>query len=210
MVATSFLATAELAEQVVASAEVAATWDEASALTGYTVGGLAGHLARAVLTVPRYLESAGSSQAPMVDAAGYFATVLGDHDPVASELHAGVRSRSVAEAEEGPVALVGRMREARQQLAATLDDALLARQVQVLQGLEMTVAGYLETRLVELVIHLDDLTVSVGREPPTVPPDALACVAGVLGRTAALRAGGWATIRSLSRAERHLDAVRAF
>lgn len=102
------------------------------------------------------------------------------------------------------------MHEARRQLAAVLDDALLARQVQVLQGLEMTVAGYLETRLVELVIHLDDLSVSVGDEMPTVPSEALVCVVGVLGRTAALRAGGWRTIRSLSRAERHPDAVRAF
>lgn len=210
MIDRLFLGTAQVAEGFIEHAEVAARWERDSALPGYTVGGLAGHLARAVLTVPRYLDAAGRSQGRPVDASGYFAEVLGDHDPVASDLHAAVRSRSVQEAEDGPGELIRRMREARQRLATVLDEDRLQRHVQVRDGLELSVADYLETRLTELVIHLDDLAVSVDREPPEVTPEALRCVAAVLGRTAARRVGGWETIRSLSRAERHPAAVRAF
>lgn len=210
MIGQLFLETAQVAEGAIEHPEVAARWERDSALAGYTVGGLAGHLARAVLTVPRYLEAAGRTQGRTVDASGYFVEVLTDHDPVTSDLHAAVRARSVQEAEGGPGELVHRMREARQQLVAVLDEDRLQRHVQVRDRLELSVADYLETRLTELVVHLDDLAVSVDREPPEVAPEALRCVAAVLGRTAARRVGGWETIRSLSRAERHPAAVRAF
>lgn len=75
----------------------------------------------------------------------------------------------------------------------------------------LTVAGYLDTRLVELVLHLDDLAVSVGRDTAEeIPTEAYATVAAVVARIAVVRAGGVETVRSLGRRERHPDAVRAF
>lgn len=93
MDAELFLMTARAAEDLVGNAAVAARWDEPSALAGYTVGGFAGHLARAVLTTERYLDTPAPGR-PGTDAAGYFVQVLASHDPQDSEFHRRVRERS--------------------------------------------------------------------------------------------------------------------
>lgn len=206
-----FLAGADAAERWIASEAVAARWEEPSALAGYTVGGLAGHLARAVLTVERYLDApAPAEPGDGADAAGYFAAVLGDDDPVDSERHRRIRERGAEAAADGPDALAAQVRDARQRLGARLDAATLARPIEVAGGVTLTVARYLETRVVELVVHLDDLAVSVGAEEPDgLPPAAFDVTAAVLARLAVRRAGGLATVRSLARRERHPEAVRA-
>ncbi len=210
MTTEHFLATALAAEELIATDVVVAAWARPSALDGYLVGGLAGHLARAVLTVPQYLDAPEPADGPSIDAAGYFATVLADHDPVGSPLHRKIRTRGEDEATDGPAALVERMTAAREQLAASLDAATLVRGIQVLDGHVLTVDQYLRTRLTELVVHLDGLAVSVDADVrPSIPEEAYVRVSGVLGQVAARRIGGLATVRSLARAERHPDPVRA-
>lgn len=209
MDATTYLSTAELAERVIGGRGVAAKWAEQSALVGYSVGGLAGHLARAVLTVDRYLDQPAPVGEP-VDAASYFVRVLGGHDPVASDLHRAVRNRAVAEAAEGPTALVARVAAARRDLQVRLGATDGAATIAVLDDAVMSVEGYLQTRLVELVIHLDDVAVSVGEDISLeITQEAYAAVASVLSQVAVVRAGGLATVRSLARRERQHDAVRA-
>lgn len=206
----TFLVTAQVAEDLVASEAVADRWEEPSALSGYTVGGLAAHLARAVLTVSRYLDRPAAPGEP-VDAAGYFLHALGTHDPHASAFHEQVRARAVAEAAEGPAALVARLRDARHRVADRLATIEPEFRIAALDEVVLTVEDYLDTRLVELVVHLDDLAVSVDREVPDgVPREAYTTVAAILARIAVERAGPVATIRSLARRERHPDAVRAF
>lgn len=206
----TFLVTAQVAEDLVASGAVADRWEEPSALPGYTVGGLAAHLARAVLTVSRYLDRPAATGEP-VDAAGYFLRTLGTHDPHASAFHEQVRARATAEAAEGPAALVARLRDARLRVADRLATIEPEVRIAVLDEVVLAVGDYLDTRLVELVVHLDDLAVSVGQEVPDgVPREAYATVAAILARIAVERAGAVATIRSLARRERHPDAVRAF
>lgn len=210
MQAHTFLTTADVAERMIASPQVAEMWDEDSVLEGYTVGGLAGHLARAVLTVDRYLTQADEPDGEPTDAAGYLLRALGSHDPVSSDFHARVRERGEQEAREGPTALVNRMHEARRSLADTLAVIEPSRRLAVLDGTVMSIEDYLETRLLELVVHLDDLAVSIGEDGPTgIPGDAYATVAAVLARVAVERAGPLETIRSLARRERHPEAVRA-
>lgn len=208
---STFLSVAAAAEELLGSPEVAERWDEPSALEGYSVGGLAGHLARAVLTVQRYLEQpAPDPEAARTDAAGYLVRVLGDHDPVTSPFHGKVRERGEEEAAGGPAALVERYRAARQELDAHLPEEPTARAVTVLDGVVLPLGEYLETRLVELVVHLDDLAVSLGMDgPPGVSDEAFEAVAVVLSRVAARRVGSLATVRSLARRERQPDPVRA-
>lgn len=209
MDATTYLSTAELAERVIGGRDVAGRWADDSALVGYTVGGLAGHLARAVLTVNRYLDRPAPGGEPL-DAASYFVRVLGAHDPVTSDLHQAVRGRATEEAADGPDALVARLRGARLELDVRLATAHGDARLAVLDDTPMSVAAYLETRLVELVVHLDDLAVSVGRDiSDEIAPQAYATVASVLSQVAVARVGGLATVRSLARRERHPDAVRA-
>ena len=210
MNATTFLMTAELAERLIGSDEVADRWNDDSALDGYTVGGLAGHLARAVLTVERYLAETGDVEGDPTDAAGYIVRTLGSHDPVASDFHSGVRARGEETASKGPTRLVRLLQDSRASLATQLADVDPSRRLTVLDGTVLSVEDYLETRLLELVIHLDDLAVSLGHDGADgIPPDAYATVAAVLARVAVQRVGGLETIRSLSRRERHPEAVRA-
>ena len=229
MDAELFLRVAEHVEDVLAGAEVARRWNEPSALRGYSVGGLAGHLARAVLTVERYLDApppedgiartrtagaqAGDDRPPddrVTDAPGYLVAVLAGHDPVDSAFHQSVRNRGDEEASGGPAALVERLRAARSGLAERLAAVDPRQRIAVLGETVMSVEDYLDTRLVELVVHLDDLVVSVGGDTaPQLAPEAYERVACVLASVAARRVSGLALVRSLSRAERHPEAVRA-
>lgn len=136
--------------------------------------------------------------------------MLTDHDPVASDLHQAVRKRSMETSQDGPVALRQRLAEARGSLERRLMTTPPDQPVAVLGDLVLPLSAYLETRLVELVVHLDDLAVSLGRaEPADIPPAAFDVVAAVLAQLAVRRAGVLPTIRSLARAERQPDAVRA-
>lgn len=211
VIGDQFLRCAETAAALIDSEAVSSAWESASALDGYTVGGLAGHLARAVLTVERYLDQPSPpADAELADAAGYFTRVLGSHDPVDSEMHQRVRERGASTAAEGPAALAGQVRETIDALRERLAGDRLSEAVQVLDGVTLTLAEYLRTRVVELVVHLDDLAVSVGRPgPPDLPAAIYRTVAAVLGQVAADRAGGLQTVRSLARRERQPEAVRA-
>ena len=209
MDAATFLRTAELAEQAIERAGAAAVWSEPSALVGYTVGGLAGHLARAVLTVDRYLDQPVPAAEP-TDAAGYVVRVLGAHDPVASTFHDQVRRRGEQEASQGPAALVDALRTDRLTLTDRKASLEPGTPIAVLEDTVLSVEDYLDTRLVELVVHLDDLGVSVGGDgAEDLPAAAYERVAAVLAVVAPRRVGPLATVRSLARRERHPEAVRA-
>lgn len=209
MDATLYLSTAAAAERLIGEDVVAARWDQDSALAGYTVGGLAGHLARAVLTVGRSLDDATAAGDP-VDAAGYFVRVLGAHDPLTSDLHGSVRARGIQEAAAGPGPLLERLRQARRALQSRLPEVDPDARIVVLDGVVISVGDYLDTRIVELVVHSDDVAVSVGLDiADAIEQQAYATTAAVLAQVAAARGGGLATVRSLARRERQPEAVRA-
>lgn len=213
-IAELFLSSADAAADLIASQAVAKVWNEPSSLEGYTVAGLAGHLARAVLVVETYLGSSADAPADvdpgtLLDASGYFAAVLAEHDPLDSDMHRGVRDRGRATAADGPGALAATVRAAADHLRASLDDATLRRPISVYDGVALPLEEYLATRLVELVVHIDDLAVSVDATPD-IDDDTCRVVAGILAQTAARRGGGLAAVRALSRRERHPEALRAF
>lgn len=204
----AFLGAAERAEMVVNRPEIAERWNEPSALDGHTIGSLAAHLARSLFTVQRYLEAPAGSGAPTA-AAGYLVTVLGDADPMDSDLHRGVRERARDEASAGHAELCARFARARHDLAETLPACDLTQLITVLDGIVLPLGEYLQSRIVELVIHLDDLCVSVGVEPPDDLDAAFDIAAAVLVQVAVRRTGPWATLLSLARRERHPSAIRA-
>ncbi|WP_161628700.1 maleylpyruvate isomerase N-terminal domain-containing protein [Nocardiopsis salina] len=212
MIDQVFLRTAEAAERLLRHPTVASRWNAPSSLDGYTVGALSGHLARAVQTVLTCLDAPESSsgRAPS-EAADYFLTVLATHDPVDSDFHRAVRQRGAEASGQGARALADQFSSARRILEQRLDEEQLDRRVEVLGGLVLTMGEYLRTRLLELVVHLDDLAVGVGLDASAeISDEAYRITAGLLGEIAAAREGGPATVRSLSRRERHPGAVRAF
>jgi hypothetical protein len=201
-----FLEAADGALDLVGRDEVAERWDDPSVLPGYHVGGLAAHLARAVLTVHAYLSSeppsAGSSP---LSAAEYFAAALGDHDPVDSDFHAGVRARGEEAAAAGHAAVVEQLRSTLQ----LLREIELDRDVAVLAGLVMHLRDYLETRLVELAIHTDDLAASVGVPPPWYRTPVWETVTRVVVETAVERTTAKDVALGMARPDRH-SPVAAF
>jgi uncharacterized protein (TIGR03083 family) len=210
---SGFLATVAAAERLLATPDLVEMWERPSALEGYRVSGLAGHLARAVLTLDGYLDVSPPTvgrDTVTTDAAGYIVAVLGGHDPVESGFHRAVRERAQTEAADGPLHLLERWRAAHGRLADRLPTADGERLVEVLDGVVLPLEAYVATRAVELVVHLDDLAVSLGRpEPPELPVAVVEQVAATLAVVAARRVGGLATVRSLARRERQREVVRA-
>ena len=208
MVIDAFLTAAERAEVVIYRPEIAERWNEASALDGHTIGSLTAHLARSVFTVQRYMAAPVASGKPTT-AAGYLVAVLGDADPVDSDVHRGVRERARDEATAGHAELCARFARARHDLADTLPACDPTQPITVLDGVVLPLEEYIRSRIVELVIHLDDLCLSVGSEPPDDLYAAFDIAAAVLVQVAVRRNGPWATLRSLARRERHPSAIRA-
>lgn len=208
MVIDAFLHAAERVETAVSRPEIAARWHEPSALAGHTVGSLAAHLARSVFTVQRYLEAPVGVGEPTT-AAGYLASALGDADPIDSDLHRGMRDRARDEAAAGHCDVCARFARARLDLAEMLPACDLTQPITVLDGIVLPLEEYLRTRIVELVVHLDDLCTSVDTEPPDDLGAAFDVAAAVLVEVAARRNGPWPTLRSLARRERHPAPIRA-
>lgn len=204
----SFLSAARTMVAALSTPAIAQRWEEPSALEGYTVGGLTAHTARSIRTVVAYLdgpEPAGAVTSP----AEYFLNGLRDDDPVDSELHRGIRRRAAEAAAAGPKQLV----ESASADLATLTWRLAAtpeRTVEVFGGATMLLSEYLITRLVEIVVHLDDLAHSVGAELPEPPGAAIDLTLATLFEIAVARNGSQAMMRALSRAERITDFPRAF
>lgn len=206
----TFLAVAGQVEATLNSAALEKGWGNPSALEGYTVAGLAGHLARGLFTVEGYIGASTDDTSQVTDAAGYIVTVLGTHDPIDSDFHRTVRARSLAAASGGLTSLALEYKEVRQRLSERLPQIAANETIQVLQGVVVTVEEYLRTRLVEFVVHLDDLSVSVEEDfTKDLPEEAFKEVAAVLAQVAVLRTGGLNVIRGLARKERSIDPVRA-
>ncbi len=201
-----YLDAAAAAIELVRSDAVASAWDLPSALDEYDVGALAAHVGRAIFTLEIYLaepepDPASLPAAGVLDAAGYYAAVLGDADPVDSDLHRGVRQRSAAAAAAGHATLVADLeRSLDAQRALDLHpDRLIA----VLDGVVVRIRDYYVTRLVELLVHTDDLASSVGVRAPVAPSGAWELLAPVVQQIALARHGARGVVLGLARPERH-------
>ena len=197
----TFLESAQAAVRLIEEPAVTERWEEPSALTEYTVGGLAAHLLRAVSTPLGYLDQETVDRAVDTDVAAYFLESLGDDDPVDSDLHRSVRRRSDDMAASGPLALLDATQAALQSLTGRLEVEPLDRVVVVFGGAVMALDEYLETRIVELVIHADDLAESFPGVAPPMPDSAWAIARRVVAELAARRVGDRRFVLGLSRSE---------
>lgn len=200
----AYLLGAERAVGLLATEEVASRWARESVLPGMTVGGLAGHLARSVLQVEWFLDGEMGGAEP-VSPVRYYARLVGTSLPD-SALNIGVRARSEETAAAGPAAVAEQTRAAWERLAQRLSQEPADRRVAVLHrpGEEMLLDGYLQTRCVELAVHLDDLALSVDAHCPT-PEATLAVAVDVLVAAARDRHGDQAVLHALARRERDVD-----
>jgi uncharacterized protein (TIGR03083 family) len=209
MVTDAYLSAAATVAGLLHSPALAAAWTSPSALAEFRVSGLAGHLARGVFTVERYLAAPVPAGGPTADAAAYFVAVAGDPDLSSAANHL-IRERGEQDAGAGPDDLAGRYDAALGRLAAELPGLPPDRPVPMVAGHVLSLTDCLLTRLVELLVHADDLAVSVGVEPPVFAGEPADLVVSVLARAARGRHGTTPVLRALARRERATGPVAAF
>lgn len=200
----AFLDAAAAASGLLAQPEVARHWDDDSALEQFSVSGLAGQLLRALTTVEGYLGTRPVDEHPV--SAGEYFTRLVSSD-ITQPGNQAIRARGEAMAAGGPAAVANLARTTCEQLSARLPGEDLERPVMVAGDLVLSLAEYLRTRVVELVLHGDDLAVSVGLSfrPPSA--DVTAVAISTLVDVARVRHGDMPVLRALARRER--DSVQA-
>ena len=195
-----FLANAAVVLSALSDPRVADAWSHDSVLENQTIGSLAGHLARgSVWVVGDYLEA--ETPAGPVDfetAAEYFAAVA---RTLTNDDHASIRQRGAAVAADGHEMVVAQLTSRLVELKDLLANQDVDRLVTVFAGSVMRLDDYLLTRLVEQVVHLDDLARSLAVEPWRSAPDAEALVISCGAEIGRQRFGDAAMIRALFRTE---------
>ena len=191
-----------------AAPELADRWESESCLANFSVRGLAGHLiARTGWAVIDYLDADLPADPTPVDAAAYYATVLQRMDAAENEQ---VRVRGEEAAPDGPAGLLERYEDALEALSR-LENEPDDRAVRVYGGIVMTLDDYLVTRICEILIHADDLALSLGIDPPGFPQAAWDLALEHLLAVARLTHGDRAALMGFSRRERDaVEALRVF
>ena len=200
-----YLAGARTIREAITDPAVVGAWDEPSVLEEQTVGSLAGHLARTGTWIVDEFLAADEPDRPVdfPDVASFYVTLL----PTADDpIHEGIRQRGAALAEQGSVALAATIDERMPEIEAQLRGVAGDRTLAVTGGNVMTIEQYLETRIVEQVVHLDDLARSVARDPWPLPAESYATVARVALDIALLRHEPRLVVRGLYR-RGHADFV---
>jgi uncharacterized protein (TIGR03083 family) len=204
-----FLDTAGVAVDLLAEPAIADAWERPSALEGYTVAGLAGHLAGQIFFVLQVMAEPVPEQEP-VSLLEYFARADWIDAPPDAPVHERFRRISAALAEDGAEILAERAAHAVADLRESLP-AAPARTMRLPTWGDWSISldDFVVTRTMELVIHVDDLAVSAQIPTPDLPKPAVETVVDLLARLAVRRHGATHVLRALSRAERAPETVAA-
>jgi Mycothiol maleylpyruvate isomerase N-terminal domain len=199
----TFLDTAGVARGLLANEVIARKWDEPSALEKFRIRGLTGHLVRATTSVTAYLDRgpAGGEVGDPLTPAEYYARAVAEPD-IDSDLHRAIRDRGEREAENGHAALLERFDENLARLAEVLESEPESRLMRVHLDMVLRLDDYLVTRIIELVVHIDDLAVSVELPTPDLPTAAYDVAIDALVGVGRVKHGELAVLRALSRRER--------
>ncbi|WP_430501639.1 maleylpyruvate isomerase N-terminal domain-containing protein [Micromonospora trifolii] len=197
----TFPIAASIALDLIRRPEVTEQWSSPSALPHLSVGGLACHLGRQAVRAAELLPT--PSDLPTLESAdnhyeraAWVTEGSPDKDSVAS-------GPDEADAVRGPADLHARSAQALKEVGDLLSRGA-AREVVPIpwQGWALPRSEFLLTRQLEVVVHSDDLAVSVGVPTPEFPAEVFDPVRDLLVRLAVRRNGQSALISALSRSER--------
>jgi len=197
-----YLTAARTALALVEDDAVAKAWTGPSALAGFTVGGLAAHLLQQITSVTAGLaaDHAGKETVGLFEHYDRAAWLAADVD---NDYNTGIRDGGETAAEAGPEAVTDQAASA----LAALETALPAMDGTETTGntrwpYAMRLDDFLCTRLMEIVVHGDDLACSVGIDTPVFDQDVFDTAAFMLARLAVKRHGQANLVRALARSER--------
>lgn len=207
MIRDAFLDSAEVAVVLLRERALAGRWSAPSALPGFTVGGLARHLANQVTGSVTLLAAAPGGVA--VGVLDHFTGNAWVTSGAGSAANVDILDRSErAAAATTAEALAGEVSAALGLLRTVLPGEPADRVVD-LGGWGLTVEDFLLTRVLELVVHADDLAVSLGLPTPPMPAPATEATIRLLSRLATWRHGPLDVIRALARRERAPATIAA-
>jgi hypothetical protein len=214
-----FLVAGASALELLGRVEVVTGWSGHSALPGMSVGALAAHLGSQVLSVHGAV-TAGSNvtdEAP-VPLLEHYARVAWVTAGVDDPPNVTIREGAEQAAGSGHGALVASVTDAlddlRTVVGASSADALPAGLPPAVRmpwwDWSLSFEDYLTTRVMEIVVHSDDLAVTLDVEPPRLPQAVLGPVLALLVGVSLQRHGQAAVVRALSRSERAPGSISAF
>lgn len=189
---------------------VVGAWSGPSALEGYTVGGVVGHVNVAVGWLVPLLDTAEPADARPIRPGHYYTGMKLDPSPSArNPMHDVVRDMSEQTGARGPEANASQFGALLETLRKRLPDEPDHRLLNLHPVIPACARldDFLQTRIVELIVHADDLAVSVGATPPAVSEAAAVAAIDALVTTARAAHGDIAVLRALARRERSSDDV---
>ncbi|HEX6498763.1 MAG TPA: maleylpyruvate isomerase N-terminal domain-containing protein [Micromonosporaceae bacterium] len=207
MIRQAYLDAADVAARLLREPALAERWRRPSALPEMSIAALAYHLASQITLTVSYLA------APPGRAAIPLLRHYTDNDWVTSGLHGetnvAIREGSDrAAADTTPDALADEVDAA----IATLRQVVPAQPADRIVDFRrwgLTVDDFLTTRVMELVVHSDDLAVSLDIPTPAMPVEATGATIALLAQVAAWRHGPLAVVRALARGERAPQRITA-
>ncbi|WP_028709052.1 maleylpyruvate isomerase N-terminal domain-containing protein [Propionicicella superfundia] len=197
--------------ELVARPQIERSWERDSSCEGMTVGGLTRHLVQQPATVADRLagDPDAGAGAGTVGLAEHYARAAWANADLDEAPNTSIRDAANAEAASGHAAAVHALSEARARLAGVLPGApatvFLPR-----QGWWLATDDFIVTRLMEMVVHADDLAVSVGLPTPAFGAETIDAVLRLLAMLSVRRHGEAALIRTLTRPQRASRDVTAF
>ncbi|MEU7802415.1 maleylpyruvate isomerase N-terminal domain-containing protein [Micromonospora arborensis] len=207
MIRPAFLDSAETATALLRSPILAERWSSPSALPDFSTGGLARHLANQVTQTVTFLAAPpGKSAIPVLE---HFTGNPWVTSGVDSADNIGIRRRSEQTATATtPRELADAVDAALTDLGATVTAQPPDRIVD-LGDWGLKIDDFLLTWVMELVVHTDDLAVSLGLPTPQMPQTATEATIQLLSSLAAWRHGSLNVIRALARQERAPSSISA-
>lgn len=207
----AFTDAAASAAALLAEPAVSAHWAELSALPEFRVSGLAGHLAQQVRYVSGFLAEPPPADGTPSTVAEHYAAADWIGAAVDDEANVSTRDNGEAVAAAGPAALAADTAELATALGDTLPTEPADRRILLpWAGRLLTLDDFLLTRMMEIVVHSDDLAVSVGVPTPAFPTEVTQPVLNLLAMISAQRHGALPLLRALSRQERASEPIAAF
>jgi hypothetical protein len=201
----------ERVSALVARPEVAAAWGQESACTGMTVGGLTRHLIGQPELVVSLLQAdpAAGADAEVIDLLEHYARAAWVREDLDGAANTSIRTSSEDQASAGVEGALDVLSAARSRLAPALATPPPTAYLPW-QGWRLATDDFLVTRLMEMVVHSDDLAASVGVPAPEFDATVLDPVLRLLTALSLRRHGQDALVRTLSRPQRAPGSVPAF
>ena len=206
-VAQAFREAAEAFGEIVARPEVGKAWDQPSALEGYTVGAIVGHVNAGVgwlgplLDAPAQPDLRPSTRDDLLQF--FHGLKIDPGEAERNPIHDVLRDKFERAAGHGWESNRDKFLGLAERLTSRLEGESAERLLDLrpFEPLILRLGDFLPTRILELVVHADDLATSIGVDAP-LPENAATVAIDLMMAVARTGHGDLAVVQALARRER--------